>query len=135
MFSINMEKKYSLHVIKSLRQPCLFFPIVEHASVLLLTNEPVYNSYILLLQDYFPAVANWLKLRSYICTSGPPNQTRDERTPLPRGESVVSMHHGHPPGVRHDSGQTCRPTSSTRNPLQHNTYEGVWEEAATVAYL
>ena len=24
--------------------------------------------HVLLLQDYFPAVANWFKLRSYICT-------------------------------------------------------------------
>ena len=31
--------------------------------------NPHNNSHFLLLQDYFPAVANWLKLRSYICMS------------------------------------------------------------------
>ena len=30
--------------------------------------KPHYNSYFLLMQDYFPAVVNSLKLRSYICT-------------------------------------------------------------------
>jgi hypothetical protein len=30
-------------------------------------SNPHNNSHILLLLDYFPAVANWLTLRSYIC--------------------------------------------------------------------
>ena len=30
--------------------------------------NPHNNSHFLLLQDYFPAVVNWLKLRSYICS-------------------------------------------------------------------
>jgi hypothetical protein len=30
--------------------------------------NPYNNSHFLLLQDYFPAVAKWLKLRSYICS-------------------------------------------------------------------
>ena len=32
--------------------------------------NPHNNSHFLMLQDYFPVVANWLKLRSYICTPG-----------------------------------------------------------------
>jgi hypothetical protein len=30
-------------------------------------HQPLHNSHFLLLQVFFPAVANWLKLRSYIC--------------------------------------------------------------------
>ena len=30
-------------------------------------HQPLHNSHFLLLQVFFPAVANWLQLRSYIC--------------------------------------------------------------------
>lgn len=33
-----------------------------------MTYNPHNNSHILLLQDYFPAEANWLKLRTYTFT-------------------------------------------------------------------
>ena len=45
--------------------------------------EPInYNPHFLLLQDYFPAVANWLKLRSYTCRHRLDRQPVDKRIDL-----------------------------------------------------
>ena len=41
-------------------------------------NSNPHNSNVLLLQDYFPAVANWLKLRSHICRENTGNLSRWE---------------------------------------------------------
>jgi hypothetical protein len=42
IFNKHLETKYSLHAVNHLSQ--FFCPIVAHASVLLLNNQPIYNA-------------------------------------------------------------------------------------------
>ena len=54
-------KTYSVFVISEL-------DFLSNPTKMAINYNPHNNSLFLLLQDYFPAVANWLKLRFHICT-------------------------------------------------------------------
>ena len=84
---------------------CPYEKCINPYKKMAINYNPHNNSHFLLLQDYFPAVVKWLKLRSYICSySGMVTQRschsdslredyqEDGRSVLEQSENHVSEH-------------------------------------------